>query len=69
MTAEEFLLEQHINSGIENAMIGFAKAKCKELLEIVAEKAKPEYDLDDDYKVIVNKNSILNAIDLETFCS
>jgi hypothetical protein len=68
MTAEEFLLEHYINSGIgiEKAMIGFAKIKCKELLEIVVEKAyaQVEYDC-----AAIDKGSILNAIDLETFCS
>lgn len=54
----------------------FAKLKCKELLEIVAEKAKVigeieqhsafNYVTPDDI-VIVDKESILNAVDLDEF--
>lgn len=72
MTAEKYMMENMQGADfqeIESALIGFATLKCRELLEIVAKKAKAEYDLDDDYKVVVNKDSILNAIDLETFCS
>ena len=67
----------------------FAKLKCQELLEIVAEKAMIEKDNDCYGKTIVkstystereqgfsstttisvNRDSILNAVDLDSFCS
>lgn len=80
MTVEEFLSEQHINSGIELAMIGFAKLKCKELLKIVAKRAKivdgdgavyqqPHvfYCNGEIYETMVDRDSILNAVDLDSF--
>jgi hypothetical protein len=65
---------------IVKSMQEYAKEKCKELLEIVAKKARiiedgdidnpyEEYPLDLGGSVRVDKDSILNAIDLETFCS
>ena len=63
---------------IENLMQEFAKIKCKELLEIVVEKAKAEikYEYSGntgseylDEWAVVDKDSILNAVDLEKFCS
>jgi hypothetical protein len=85
MTAENILNEwllqtdnTHFKEGhyfvIKQAMKEFASLKCKELLEIVAEKAETRemfvngsnggwYD-----KVgKVNKDSILNAVDLKEF--
>ncbi len=75
---------------MEEAMKEYAQRKCKELLEIVAEKAdigmkkksnygthrkwqnvkEDEVDLF-DYQVqyFVDKDSILNVVDLEKFCS
>lgn len=47
------------------AMKSYAKIKCQELLLLVADKAKVEEVRDDYY---VNKNSVLNAVDLEKFC-
>ena len=60
----------------------YTRIKCQELLEIVAEKAKVGSDWrykGGDSNIVgnytktlvykVNKNSILNAVDLETFCS
>ena len=47
------------------AMKSYAKIKCQELLLLVADKAKVEEVWDDYY---VNKNSVLNAVDLEKFC-
>lgn len=69
MTVNEYLKSKEPNIHIvpEEFLREYAKLKCKELLEIVAEKAKTEYDLDDDYRVVVNKGSILNAVDLEIF--
>lgn len=80
MTAENLLNENYFHlildskntdiyvSCIENAMKEYAKNKCQELLEIVAEKAKsvpnPEYL---QYNWIVDKNSILKAVDLNEF--
>lgn len=67
---------------IEEAMKEYTRLKCQELLEIVAEKAKVGSDwkykggdsniLGNYTKTLVykvNKNSILNAVDLEKFCS
>lgn len=95
MTAEEFLQDSleishfyHdkyermccLSDDVQKAMIGFSKTKCKELLEIVAEKAKiVDEDNDvyeqphvfichgEEYKTWVDKNSILNAVDLDVF--
>jgi len=57
----------------------YAKMKCKELLEIVAEKAKiintstdetySVFYLDNSYDLEIDKISILDAVDLEIFCS
>jgi hypothetical protein len=49
----------------------FAKIKVKEALEIAAKKAKIKYK-DSEYgvfdrKAVVNKNSILNAVNLDEF--
>jgi hypothetical protein len=88
MTAEEILKEWLIQTDqtnlkeghyfvIKEAMKEFAELKCKELLEIVAEKAKtktiyesngqpsssfPEFEYE-----VVDKDSILNAVDLKEF--
>ena len=53
---------------IEEAMKEYARIKCEELLLLVAEKA----EISGCSKVggyYINKNSILNAVDLEKFCS
>ena len=76
MGAEEFLNNNHfhlimdsrntniLNGDIERAMQDYATMKCKELLEIVAEKADKAHvggwDLDRD--------EVLNAVDLNSFC-
>jgi hypothetical protein len=57
---------------LREAMVGYAQLKCKELLEIVAEKAEivktvvqaGEYY---DESFSVNKDSILNAVNLKEF--
>jgi hypothetical protein len=87
MTAENFLQEHlevsHfyndkydkmccLSEDIQKAMKEYATLKCKELLEIVAEKAKivktvvqaGEYY---DESFSVNKDSILNAVNLKEF--
>jgi hypothetical protein len=75
MTAEEYALENMQGCDlqeIESALIGFAELKCKELLEIVAKKAKiiesrsmvNGYDYTER---LVDKDSILNAVDLKEF--
>jgi hypothetical protein len=83
MTAKEILKEWLIQTDqtnlkeghyfvIEQAMKEFAELKCKELLEIVAEKAKivenrsmiNGYDCTERW---VDKDSILNAVDLKGF--
>lgn len=62
---------------IEEAMKEYAKLKCEELLKIVAEKAKIETKpkenilnlsmMDDWSYYTIDKNSILNAVDLNEF--
>jgi hypothetical protein len=57
----------------------FARLKCQELLEIVAEKAKtktiwesdgqPSSSFPDSYYEVIDKDSILNAVDLNSFIS
>ena len=92
MTTEEFLQDSldisHFynddynemmvfSKDVQKAMMEYAKLKCKELLQIVAEKAKTKtiYESNDqpsssfpdfEYQV-VDKNSILNAVDLKEF--
>lgn len=91
MTAEEVLNEwllqtdqTNLKEGhyfvIEQAMKEYSRLKCKELLKIVAEKAKiidedndtyeqPHvfYCKGEEYKTWVDTNSILNAVDLNEF--
>lgn len=53
---------------IEEAMKEYAKIKCKELLEIVVEKAKADMNFNFTGNVpYVIKNSILRAVDLDEF--
>lgn len=76
MTAKEFIdyMEEDgkYTFGYEECMEEFAKYKCKQLLEIVAGKAKTK---NDDFgssfrgDIIVDKDSILNAVDLDSFIS
>lgn len=49
---------------VQKAMVEFAELKCKELLEIVAEKATVFEYWNDWY---VDKDSILKAVDLKEF--
>lgn len=83
MTAHEFLDKEYFylildsrdtniySEDIGKAMADFAKYKCKELLEIVAEKAdaRMSYVAGGVNRALVNKDSILNCVDLENFCS
>ena len=65
MTAENYALENMQGTDlqeIEMALQGFAKMKCKELLEIVAEKAKIT-----DFGYTVSRDSIINAVNLDEF--
>lgn len=88
MTAEE-LFGEHFNGlhydditseHIENYAKHFARLKCQELLEIVAEKAKIKtennlvyqqpykfYCNKEEHSIFVDKGSILNAVDLDSF--
>lgn len=82
MTAKEFLEEREMyNPDIEDVVLEYTKLKCQELLEIVAKKAKiADEDNDvyqqphifyckgEEYKTWVDKDSIINAVDLEKFC-
>lgn len=65
---------------VQKAMKEYTKLKCQELLLLVAEKVRiiedgdvdnpyEEYFLDLGGSLRVDKDSILNAVDLETFCS
>jgi len=86
MTAEEYMIENMKGADyqeIESALIEFATLKCKELLEIVAEKAKVKNTLyysgqnnietafdfysEQDGRFEICKDSILNAVDLDSF--
>ena len=90
MTAEKLLKNKYKLEGnrgelridqIIMFMQEYAKIKCKELLEIVAEKAKviqysayidmpPEKEIrGENFVIQVDKDSVLNAVDLEDFCS
>lgn len=85
MTAEDFL-QEHLeishfyldkyeqtccfSADVQKAMREFAELKCKELLEIVAEKAKTRKEYYDPFiepSIIVDKDSILNAVNLKEF--
>ena len=75
-TAEEYLTQNtieacdlHFRTKVVDVWTTkeYARMKCKELLEIVAEKAR--IDFDEYWEAIVDKDSILNAVDLETFCT
>ena len=50
---------------MEEVIKDYAKLKCKELLEIVAEKAEVNVINYNDYEV--DKDSVLNAVDLNEF--
>lgn len=77
MTAEEFWKNNLMFSGSGNVdyefsevLREFAKLKCQELLEIVAEKAETKKEYLDPFlkpDIIIDKNSILNAVDLNEF--
>lgn len=71
MTAEIYALENMQCTDmqeIESTLIGFAKLKCEELLKIVAEKAEvAQCENNDYYEYEVDKDSILNAVDLNEF--
>ena len=57
---------------VKNAMQEYAKLKCQELLGIVVEKALVKtVDIPSGLKIkttVVDEDSILNAVDLESFC-
>ena len=85
MTIDEFVEKEYpYGCGewmFKEALVEYAKIKCKELLEIVAEKAKviqysayidmpPEKEIrGENFVIQVDKDSVLNAVDLENFCS
>lgn len=87
MTAQEFI-EKNYHNGcgywmLDTALQEYAKIKCQELLEIVAEKAKVKGNWEysgGSPKVLgsyskrfvgyeADKDSILNAVNLDSFCS
>jgi hypothetical protein len=74
MTAED-LFGKHFNGlhydditnkHIEKYAIEYAEQKCKELLEIVAEKAEVRLGIS-SCNYVVDKDSILNAVNLKEF--
>ena len=76
MTAEDCITKMILEEkpfynikDIKKALIGFAQMKCKELLEIMAEKVevKTKYKGLLNSSIFIDKNSILNAVDLNTF--
>lgn len=74
MTAKEFFNEEYNGVGklgvhCEELMQNYAKLKCQELLEIVVEKAdaRMSYVAGGVNRAIVNKDSILNAVNLDEF--
>jgi hypothetical protein len=78
MTAEKFYqkwnLEHYYESNNHNDLINvmkdYAELKCKELLNIVAEKAKTKTDyFGGSFRgdIIIDKDSILNAVNLKEF--
>ena len=83
MTVEKYMMENMQGADfqeIKSALIGFATLKCQELLEIIAEKVKiidedndvyeqPHifYCNGEEYKTWVDKSSILNAVDFDSF--
>ena len=77
MTVKEFLEEREMhNPDIEDVVSEYAKLKCQELLLLVADKAKVigEVEQNSDFNyvtpddiIIVDKDSILNAVELDSF--
>ena len=81
MTAEELLEEDYFHlildlkgtevsvGEIQDAMREFARIKCQELLEIVVEKAKTKKEDFGgmQYYDVIDKDSILKAVDLSKF--
>ncbi len=69
MTAEEYANE---NMQYVDAFQRFAQLKCEELLEIVAEKAEVKtVTIPSGLNIktcVVDKDSILNCVNLENFC-
>ena len=79
MTAEEELSNVFRETGFDidnkiqqklvlGAMKSYAKMKCQELLLLVAEKARIDFRNDKANDFGIDKDSILNAVDLEKFC-
>lgn len=56
-----------LSDDVQLAMQEYAINKCKELLEIVVRKASVYAD-EGGYSEFVDKESILNVVDLESFC-
>ncbi len=68
MVVKEFLEDREMyNPDIESVVQEYARIKCQELLEIVAEKATI-YDSKYD-GFYIDKRSILSAVDLDSFIS
>lgn len=82
MTAEELLYTKHPEGYVMGEVFGefyfeerqilevmkeYTKHKCQELLEIVAEKAELKIDCLLDSYYNIDKDSILNAVNLDKF--
>jgi hypothetical protein len=78
MTVGEFIANKEVEKGylladttedlknLVDILKEFAELKCKELLEIVAEKAEVRLGIS-SCNYVVDKDSILNAVDLKEF--
>lgn len=73
MTTKEFYNKNYVSDNEKDTLIlmqEYARLKCEELLEIVAEKADTcEIAVMRGHETVVDIDSILNAVDLEKFCS
>lgn len=77
MTAEEYAMENMHGADlneIESALIEFAKLKCQELLEVVAENVQLKQEIEYIHSSVgygtvsvVDKDSIFNAVNLDEF--
>ena len=76
MTVEEYInknsyfilnADTPMGNTLREAMCGYAELKCKELLEIVAKKAKINFSNSKSNDYGIDVDSILNAVDLKEF--
>jgi hypothetical protein len=80
MTVEEFLEKNYfgmtldiahsdvMENDVKTAMQEYAQMKCKQLLKIVVKEARINFSNDKSNDFGIDKDSILNCVDLEKFC-